>query len=68
MQKLKKIKLSNQMKWIMLVSIILITFAILAIGRIIDYTRLISANAKTNTNVENNVPNEVIEQSNLEIK
>ena len=64
MEKLKKIKLTNQMKWIILVSVMLITFAILAVGRIVDYTKAASAMAKTD-NPQNEVPEEVIEQANL---
>jgi len=64
MEKLKKIKLTNQMKWIILVSVMLITFAILAVGRIVDYTKAASTMAKTDTS-KNTIVEEVIDQSNL---
>lgn len=64
MEKPKKIKLSNQIKWMILVGVILAIFAILSIGRIIDYTKASSAMAKTDI-PQNEVTEEVIEQSNL---
>lgn len=64
MEKLKKIKLSNQMKWMILVGVILVTFAILSVGHIIDYAKAASAMAKTDI-PQNEVPEEVIEQANL---
>lgn len=64
MEKLKKIKLSNQMKWMILVGVILVTFAILSVGHIIDYAKAASAMAKTDI-TQNEVPEEVIEQANL---
>lgn len=64
MEKVKKIKLNNQVKWMILVGVILFILAILSIGRIIDYTKATSAMAKTDT-LHNEVSEEVIEQSNL---
>ena len=43
MEKVKKIKLNNQVKWMILVGVILFILAILSIGRIIDYTKATSA-------------------------
>lgn len=64
MEKLKKIKLNNQMKWMILVGIILFIFVVLSVVHIIDYTRAASAIAKTD-NPQNELPEEVIEQANL---
>ena len=64
MEKLKKIKLTNQIKWVILVVVILATFAILSIGRVIDYVKAVSVNAKTDI-PSKEVPEEVIEQENL---
>lgn len=62
MEKLKKIKLSNQMKWMILVGVILLTLVILSVGRIINYAKATSTMAKTE---QNEIPEEVIEQANL---
>ena len=64
MEKVKKIKLNNQVKWMILVGVILFILVILSIGRIIDYTKATSAMAKTDT-LHNKIPEEVIEQSDL---
>ena len=64
MEKIKKIKLNNQVKWMILVGVILFILVILSIGRIIDYTKATSAMAKTDT-LHNKIPEEVIEQSDL---
>lgn len=64
MEKLKKIKLTNQIKWGILVVVILATFAILSIGRVIDYVKAVSVNAKTDI-PSKEVSEEVIEQENL---
>lgn len=64
MEKLKKIKLSNQMKWMILVGVMLVTFAILSVGHIIDSSKAASAMAKTNA-PQNEMLEEVIEQANL---
>jgi len=66
MEKLKKIKLSNQIKWMILVGIILFIFAVLSVGRIVENAKIASANAKTNIDSENEIPpEEVIDQANL---
>ena len=41
MEKLKKIKLSNQMKWMILVGVILFIFVVLSVVHIIDYKKLL---------------------------
>lgn len=64
MEKLKKIKLNNQMKWMILIGVILFIFAVLAIGRIINNITVASTIAKTDT-PQNEIPEEVIEQANL---
>ena len=64
MEKIKKIKLNNQVKWMILVGIILFTFVVLSVGRVIDYTKAASAIAKTDT-PQNEIPEEVMEQANL---
>lgn len=64
MEKLKKIKLTNQIKWMILVGTILFTFAILSVGHIINCAKTASAMAKANI-PQNEIPEEVIEQANL---
>lgn len=64
MEKLKKIKLNNQMKWMILVGVILFIFAVLSVGHIIDYAKATSAMAKANA-PQNEETEEVIEQENL---
>lgn len=64
MEKLKKIKLNNQIKWMILVGIILFIFAVLAISHIINNITVASTMAKTDT-PQNEIPEEIIEQANL---